>query len=121
MKEIEINLPNWVTRFFGKHKIREEVKQLAFNLENYPEDWTVDAQRATLCHDETRVALWIISGWKFLDFWPKKEAFTKKEQKYLWKPIDKIINRKGASLTVQSSDFAKLMKQIKEAQWERDQ
>ena len=121
MKEIEIKLPKWVTRFCNKNAIREEVKQLAYNLNNFPEDWTVGTQRATMCHDETKIALWVANGWEYLDFWPKKEAFSKKEKKYLREPISKILNKgERCSFATGLRDFAKLMKQINETQGERN-
>ena len=113
MIEIEIKIPGFVTKFFNKFSVREEIEDLKYNLYNYPEDWTVDAQIATMCHGETGITLWITSGWKYLDLWPKKNAFTKREKKYLWKAIKPIL--KDSSIE-KLSDFAKLMDKINKTQ-----
>jgi len=113
VREIEINFPKikW-PKFFKKRMVRKEIEELQFNLENYPEDWELNSTKRSVIHNKTGIVLWMANGWQFLDFYSALDAFTAKEQKYLGKSVNKIINKKVPSKGMGATDFQKLMKQI---------
>lgn len=112
--EIEIKIPNFIKKLFTKPEIRKEVQELKYNLEKYPEDWSLDSGGNVIYHTRTKIGLWVANGMYYLDFWPEQNAFTTREQKYLWLHVKRIRDKIKASLTVSKSptDFSKLMDQI---------
>lgn len=123
MREIEITLPKlpeFIKKLFTKPEIRKEVQELQYNLERYPEDWTCDSDRNVIYHTRTKIGLWVSNGWEYLDFWPEQDAFSKREQKYLWLHAQRIRDRTKikaqAKESMSGNDFSKLMQQIKEFQ-----
>ena len=113
--EIEINFPKirW-PKFLKKTKpvIREEVRRLKRSLEEFPDEWEGSGVH-TITHKELDINLWVSNGWEYLDFWPKIEAFTKSEQKYLWDAAKNIQNR--CKTVAKEQDWAEAIRKLK--QW----
>lgn len=113
--EIEINFPKikW-SKFFKKPEIREEVQKLKYSLVEFPDEWE-NSSSHTIQHKKLNIKLWVSNGWEYLDFWPKINAFTKREQKYLWKAVQNVKHRANSVEATGEQNWVDAVRKLK--QW----